>query len=139
MSTEKTPSETPPKIPSETKKASDSAADDGKKPKKCCCSIKECVVGFFKKSCDFTKYYYESALAKISEHPLCSYNALYVTACAALSGGAYYFHKHFLAVKACDNCHHANKPLHMALSLGVCLTAMGVGNYLYLKKSPKKD
>lgn len=91
------------------------------------------------KSIDFSKYYYSKASQKVNEYPLIAYDALYLTACSILGGLAYAFHKNYLVTKACDHCHSSNSnKLHILASVGVCLSILGVGNYLYLKKSDSK-
>lgn len=90
------------------------------------------------KSIDFTKYYYSSASTKVSQNPLIAYDALYLTACSALGGAAYTYHRDFLTKKMCEHCHHTNNTLHLATAVGVCLSILGVGNYLYLRKPGTK-
>ncbi|GAV29155.1 hypothetical protein PMKS-002635 [Pichia membranifaciens] len=90
------------------------------------------------KSIDFTKYYYSSASTKVSQNPLITYDALYLTTCSVLGGVAYTYHRDFLTKKMCEHCHHTNNTLHLATAVGVCLSILGVGNYLYLKKPGTK-
>lgn len=90
------------------------------------------------KSSDFTKLKYQEVVNSLKEHPLFSYNLLYLTTLSVLSTSAYFIHKNYLTTMNCTNCHNANKPLHLFASIGLGLLVMGGGNFYYLKKS-KKD
>lgn len=90
------------------------------------------------KSIDFTKYYYSTASTKVNQNPLIAYDALYLTTCSIIGAAAYTYHREFLTKKLCEHCHHSNNALHIATAVGVCLSVLGVGNYLYLRKPGTK-
>lgn len=87
---------------------------------------------------DFTKYYYLKSVETVNTYPLIAYDALYLTASALIGGLSYTFHKEYLTKRACESCHGVKvNNLHIAGAVVLCLSIMGAGNYLYLKKSKK--
>lgn len=97
------------------------------------------ILSMYNKTIDFNKYYYSKLSTKVSENPLIAYDALYLTLSTGLGTAAYLYHDSVLAKKACTNCHTSTtNELQIAGAVAVCLSIMGVGNYLYLKKSGKK-
>ncbi|GMM30705.1 hypothetical protein DAMA08_034500 [Martiniozyma asiatica (nom. inval.)] len=85
----------------------------------------------------FFQHYYFATIRTIKSYPLVAYDALYLISSALAASGLYLYHKNYLRGQSCTSCVHSNNALHITGGAAICLGIMGIGNYVYLKKSKK--